>query len=376
MGVEVALALVVLVAATLFLRSFRESQGTDPGFRREGVLLTAYDLTGGRTDTAYTRAFASKLLERLRALPGVEAAAIASSVPLDIHGLPVRSFTIEGRARSDGQRDQALSNIVTPDYFRTMGIAVRAGSDFAHLDDASAPPQAIVNEEFVRRYLSGGEAIGRRLEADGRSFVIAGVVRNSLYDSFGEPAAPIIYYSYRDRPRAGGEIHLRTRDGAEKLIAPQVRQAVRALDPARPVYDVRTMAEHIERNLFLRRIPARLFVVLGPLLLALAAVGIYAVVAYAVAHRTREIGVRLALGASAGRVVRQILDESMRAIVAGALVGWVLMFAVDRHLIRGAVDLVAFVGVPVLLLLVAAAACALPARRATKVDPVVALRHE
>ena len=378
MSIQVALALVVLVAATLFLRSFRESQGTDPGFRREGVLLTAYDLTGGslRTDTAFTRTFASQLLERLRALPGVEAAAIAQSVPLDIHGLPLRSFALEGRARSDGQLDQALSNIVTPDYFRTMGIGLVAGNDFARLDDAAAPPQAIVNDAFVRTYLPGVQPIGRRLESRGRTFVIAGVVRNSLYESFGEPATPIIYYSNRDRPSVGGEIHLRTRDGAEKLIAPQVRQAVRELDPSLPVYDVRTMAEHIERNLFLRRIPARLFVVLGPLLLALAAVGIYAVVAYAVAHRTREIGVRLALGASAARVVRQILDESMRAILAGALVGWMLAFAVDRHLIRGAIDLVAFVAVPALLLLVAALACALPARRATKVDPVVALRHE
>lgn len=378
MGVEVALALVVLIAATLFLRSFRESQGTDPGFRREGVLLTAYDLTGGgrRTDTAFTRSFASQLLERLRAIPGVESAAIASSVPLDIHGLPLRSFTLEGRARSDGQLDQALSNIVTPDYFRTMGIALLAGRDFAHLDDATAPSQVIVNETFVQRYLPGVEPLGRRLEARGRTYVITGVVRNSLYEAFGESPKAIIYYSYRERPGVGGEIHVRTRDGAEKLIAPQVRQAVRALDPSLPVYDVRTMAEHIERNLFLRRIPARLFVVLGPLLLALAAVGIYAVVAYAVAHRTREIGVRLALGASGGRVVRQILDESMRAIVAGALVGWVLAFAVDRHLIRGEIDLAAFIGVPALLLFVAALACALPARRATKVDPVVALRHE
>jgi predicted permease len=378
MGVEVALALMVLVAATMFLRSFRQSQDTDPGFRREGMLLAAYDLTGGgrRTDTAFTRSFASRLLEHLRAIPGVESAAIATSVPLDIHGLPVRSFVLEGRARSDGQLDQALRNVVTPDYFRTMRIGFRSGSDFAHLDDATAPAQVIVNAAFVDRFLPGVEALGRRLEAGDRTYTIIGVVRNSTYESFGETAKPIIYYSYRDRPSSAGEIHLRTRDGGEMLVAPRVRQAVRALDASLPVFDVRSMSDHIERNLFLRRIPARLFVVLGPLLLALAAVGIYAVVAYAVAHRTREIGVRIALGASAGRVVRQILDESMRAIIAGALVGWVLAFAVDRHLIRGEIDLAAFVGVPALLLAVAAIACALPARRATKVDPVIALRHE
>jgi hypothetical protein len=234
----------------------------------------------------------------------------------------------------------------------------------------------IVNEEFVRQYVSGAEPIGRRVLARGRAYVITGVVANSLYESFGESSRPIIYYSYRDRPGGGGEIHVRTRDGAEMLVAPQVRGVVRELDAALPVYDVRTMSEHIERNLFLRRIPARIFAVLGPLLLVLAAIGIYAVVAYAVAHRTREIGVRMALGATAVRIVGQILRESMRIIFAGALVGWMIALAIDRHLIRGAIDVAVFVGVPALLLAVAALACWIPARRATKVDPVVALRHE
>src|SRR5262249_50058405 len=135
MGAEVALALVVLIAAALFLRSFRETREADPGFRREGVLLAAYDLSGRNLDTSITRAFASRLLTRLRALPGVEAAAIATSVPLDIHGLPQRPFTVEGRARSDAAPDQALFNTVTPDYFKAMGIPMRAGADFANLDD-------------------------------------------------------------------------------------------------------------------------------------------------------------------------------------------------------------------------------------------------
>ena len=377
MGAQVALAVVVLVAAALFYRSFSETRGMDPGFRREGVLLAAYDLTGRNADSTAARLFAARLLDKARALPSVEAAAIASSVPLDIHGHPVRAFELEGRARSDAGRDLALSNTVTPDYFRTMGIPLRAGRTFVELTDADAPPQAVVNDEFVRQYVGSGEPLGRRLTTRGGTYTIVGVVKTSTYDSFGETPKPIIYLSYRDRPFGTGEIHLRTRVGSETLLAPQLQRVVRELDPTLPVYDVRTLVEHVDKNLFLRRIPARMFVVLGPLLLVLAAIGIYAVVAYTVSHRTAEIGVRIALGATAARVVRQIVRETLRVVGIGATVGWALAFLVAIHVMRGApINLVIFLGVPVLLMLVAAGASWLPARRASRVDPVVALRAE
>jgi predicted permease len=376
MGTEVALALVVLVVAVLFFRNFSQARDAEPGFQREGVLLAAYDLSGRNADNAYAREFASTLLDRLRALPGVEGAAVATSVPLDIHGMPSRAFALEGRARADAAQDRALTNTVSPGYFATMGIAVRAGRDFADLNDATAPPQAIVNEAFVAAYLPGAEAIGRRLTFRNSDFVIAGVVRDSRYDAYDEAPKPFIYLSYRDRPADRGEIHVRTRAGSEGTLAAEIRRVVRDLDASLPVYDVRTMNEHLDKNLFLRRIPARMFVVLGPLLLLLAAIGIYAVVAYTVAHRTTEIGVRLALGATARRVVAEIVSQSFRVIVIGAAAGWIVVLGLDRHIIPGRpIDLVAFVGVPVILLLVATLACWLPARRATRVDPVVALRQ-
>ena len=376
MGVEVALALAILLAAALFWRSFNDARDADPGFKREGVLLANYDYTGRNIGPAASRDFAARLLDRLHSVTGVDAAAIASAIPLDIHGLPLRSFAIEGRAVIPRTPDQALSNTVTPGYLRTMGIPLLAGSDFADLRDAALPAQVIVNEEFVRRFVGSGEAIGRRVENRGTSYVIAGVARNSTNESFGEAPTPVVYFSYRDRPSDRGEIHLRTRAGAESLLAPELERIVRELDPSLPLYDVRTLNEHVEKNLFLRRIPARMFVVLGPLLLILAAIGIYAVVAYAVSQRTTEIGVRLALGATSLRVVSQIVGESLRIVAAGAFVAWFVALFIAIHLVRGPIDAVTFVGVPLALLLVAAFASWLPAQRATSVDVMTALRQD
>ncbi|HSC26513.1 MAG TPA: ABC transporter permease [Vicinamibacterales bacterium] len=381
MAAQVALALMVLIVAGLFFRGFMETRNTDPGFRRGGVLLAAYNLQGRNASQEFARAFAGRLLDRLRALPAVDGAAIASSVPLDIHGLPSRIFTLEGRARDDGGSDQALANTVTPGYFSVMGIPFSAGRDFAGLDDTAAPPQAIVNEEFARRYVGGHDptttVLGRRLQARGGIFSIIGVVRNSLYNAFGEPPTPIIYLSYRDGAPPFGDVHLRTRSGSETALANDIRRAVQNIDPELPVFNVRTLTDHVETNLVFRRVPARMFAVLGPLLLVLAAIGIYAVVEYSVSQRTSEIGIRLALGATAPRVVAALVSETLALILVGAGAGWVLVFAVYRDF-AGTVsrDSSVFAAVPVLLLAVATLACWLPAKRAASLDPVVALRQE
>jgi predicted permease len=377
MGVEVGLAMVVLIAAALFLQSFRSARQTDPRFRPEGVLLAAYDLSGRNPDEASEREFAARLLERLRSLSDVEAAAIATNVPLDLHGIPTRSFTVQGRVRTEAGQDRAISNTVTPGYFKVMAIPLLEGNDFAEIRDRAAPAQAIVNEEFVGRYLNGADAIGRRIQTRAGTFTIIGVAGNSVYDAFGEPTQPAVYLSYRDRPATQGEIHLRTRSGNEAALTSEARAVLRDLDPMLPLYDVRTFSQHIDRNLYLRRIPARMFVVLGPLLLGLAAIGIYAVVSYAVARRTREIGVRLTFGATSGRVVLQIIRENLGVIAWGAAVGWLLAFVISVHAIaKGEVNLPVFIGVPAILLSVATLACWIPARRASRIDPMVALRHE
>jgi putative ABC transport system permease protein len=377
MGIQAALALGVLVAAAVFFRAFMETRDTDPGFRREGVLLAPYDFSGRGATETMTRTFAINVLERLRAQPAVGAAAIGLSVPLDIHGLPSRFFTLEGRGRPDADPDQALVNTVTPGYFRVMDIPIVAGRDFVELTNASTAPEAIVNEEFVRRYVGRAEPLGRRIEVRGRTYAITGVVRNTLYNAFGEPATPAIYFSYRDLPSVRGEIHVRARGGSEVGLAQDVRRAVRDLDPELPVFNVRTMTEHVDSNLIFRRVPARMFAVLGPLLLMLTSIGIYAVVSYTVSLRTTEIGVRLALGATTQGVIAQFVGQSLAVVAAGALIGWAIAFFVAIDLAGSrAIEPSVFLGVPALLLSVAAAASWLPVRRAVAVDPMQALRQE
>jgi hypothetical protein len=290
--------------------------------------------------------------------------------------MPKRFFVLEGRPRTDETQDQALANAVTPGYFTVMGLPLLAGRDLADLRDAASPPQVVVNQAFVHQFLDGTDPLGRRVEVRGRKYVIAGVVRDSLYNAFGEPPTPILYFSLRDRPAASAEIHVRTRAGAETTIAADLRGVVRELDPELPLYDIRSLSEHIEANLLFRRIPARMFMVLAPLLLLLAAIGIYAVVAYAVTLRTTEIGVRLALGASTRRVVAQFVGEHLLVIGIGALAGWLLAFAVVLDVLNAPIDPAVFAGVPLILLAVGTAASWWPAMRVTRVDPMRALKTE
>ncbi len=378
MAVQCGLALLVLVVAGLFFQSFVESRETNPGFRIEGLMLATYDLGPLSPTDQYTRQFAAELLDRLQRIQSVESAALANAMPLDIHGLPMRGFTLEGRAQTTAQQEMALSNIVSPGYFKTMGIEIVAGQDFADLNDTVQPPQAIVNEEFARRYILPADPIGRRMRSGDIDYTIAGVARNSTYDAFGEPATPAFFMSWRDRPRWLGEVHLRVQPGSEMLLASEIQRTVREINPSLPVYNVRTMAEHVERNLFLRKIPARMFVVIAPLLLALVAIGIYAVVSYSVAQRATEIGVRMALGATSDRVRWQIVKEGLLVAGSGLVLAWVIAAMVKMHLFtRGGIGAWTMLMIaPVVLLAVAAVSCWLPARRATRVDPLVALRSE
>ena len=377
MALQSGLALLVLIVAGLFFQSFVETRDTNPGFRVDGLLIGTYDLGPLTPSDDYARQFAVQLFDKLQRVPSIESVALANAMPLDIHGLPMRGFRLEGRAETTEQQELALSNIVSPGYFRTMGIPIVAGGDFAPMTDPAAPRQVIVNEEFVRRYIAPADPLGRRLTSGDSTYAIVGVAKNSTYDAFGEPPTPAFFFSWRDRPRWLGEVHVRAGAGAETLLASELQRAVREIDASLPLYNVRTMAEHIDRNLFLRKIPARMFVIIAPLLLALVAIGIYAVVSYSVSQRTTEIGVRMAMGATGDRVVRQIVKEGLLVTSAGLILAWVVAGMVQMHLFSGGPgSWVVMIAAPAVLFGVAILSCWLPARRATTVDPVVALRAE
>lgn len=373
---EAALAVSVLMAAGLFLDSFRQTLDTDPGFEPAGMLLASYDVSG--SDFGQTLApesgrnllgsFTARLLEGLKSLPEVEAVGIAAFVPLDIHGLPMTRVRVEGYAPADPDGDLALTNVVTPGYFEAMGIPLVDGRDFSPLEDTTSPLEVIVNEEFARRFLSSNPAPGQIVVSGEERLRVVGVSGDSVYRSFSEPVMPFVYYSYRDRMRRAGQIHVRTRPGTESLLAPRVEQVVRGLDPTLPLFDVRTMIEHVETNQFLRRIPAQMFVVLGPLLLLLAAIGIYSVVAYSVSGRRSDIAVRLALGAKPDSLTRGIVAECFSAVGVGMAVGWMVVVVIYDHLSGGTYEPAVFVGVPATMAAVSIAAAWIPARKAMRVE--------
>jgi predicted permease len=375
-GVQVALASLVLATAALFVGRFQEARGTDPGFKAAGVLLAAYDLAGRVTTTDQNRDFASRALAAARSTPGVASAALATSVPLDIHGLPSRSFTIEGRARPDAAEDRALSIVVSDGYLQTMGVRLLEGRDVSRVDGATDVNEAIVNEAFVQKYLPGQSVIGRRLQSRGTTYVIVGVAATTVSEAFGEPPTPLVLYSFAARPGSMAEIHVRSAPGMEMAVSSSLLRAFQRMDATVPLYNIRTLEQHITTNLVLRRVPAQMFLVLGPLLLFLAASGVYAVVDYGVSQRTSEIGVRLALGARPWQVVRIIVAETMSIAAVSVVGATAIVTLIDLHLVRGGTrDLPALVVTPLLLLTVAAIASYLPARRASLVSPTVAMRE-
>jgi predicted permease len=375
-SLQIALAVFVLVAGGLALESFLETRTAPTGFRTEGLLLASYDLTGpGKPQDP--RDFADRAVRQIRTDAAVEGAAIAASVPLDIHGLPTRPFSVEGYAGAADGGDQALTNTVTPGYFAVMDIPFVEGADFVPLEDRSARPQAIVNDAFVRAYLPELDPIGRNVTSRGRIYRICGVVRTSLSDSFGERPLPVIYLSYRDAPSRYGEIHVRTREGSDTAAAAGLRRAIRQVDPGLPIFDVRTMTEHIESNLLFRRIPARLFAVIAPILAGLVAIGIYALVAYTASRRRQEILIRLAVGAPPHRVVRDLVADTLRVAAAGAIAGVVAAAIV----LAGGADLsraqaAVFAIVPIAIAVLASVAAIVPAVRALANPSWEALREE
>jgi predicted permease len=383
---EIALSLILLIGATLLFQSLRRLLQVSPGFDSDNVLATDISVSDKKYPEASQRSdFYRRALDQISALPGVEAAGVVYPLPMsgsfmsftfDIAGLP---------PFQPGQQPVSDRRVISPNYFRAMNIPLRKGRFFGPQDHANAPPVVIVNETFARTYFPGEEAIGKGIiPGEGgkpTTRQIVGVVGDVRHAGLDVELSPEYYVNYEQDDVDNLTLVTRTTSQNPTSIAAAVRGVIRGMDKDQPVYNVRPMSQLVDSSVAQRRF--NLFLLGGFALLALllASIGIYGVMSYSVTQRTREIGVRIALGARTYDVIKMVLAQGVVLTVLGLAIGIVGAFALTRFLVTllygvKPTDLTTFVMVSMALVVVAIAACLIPARRATKVDPLVALRYE
>jgi len=379
---QVSLSLILLVGAGLFLRSLRNATAIDPGFGIGSGLLVTIDPSLTGYDDARAEAFQQRLVERARTMPGVEAAGLASTVPLTI-GAGRRSVAVEGYTPRQGEDMEFHDTKVGPGYFETMRVPLVEGRGFSEVDRAGAPEVIVVNEAFARRFWPGEEALGKRVSvsgAEGPFAEVIGVARDGKYVTLGEDPTPFFFMPLLQHPEARVTLVARTA-GDPRRVAVALRAEIHALDPDLAIESIETVEQHLGLSLLPARIAGAVLGAFGLFGLLLASLGVYGVLAYAVSQRTREIGVRVALGAGGWDIVSLVLGEGMRLVAVGIGAGLVAALAVAR-LIRGflyglsPLDPLTFAGVACLFGAIAAIASYLPARRAARLNPVDALRAE
>jgi predicted permease len=379
---QVTLSVVLLVCAGLFIRSLRNAHTIDPGFRVERALTATVDLGLLRYREAEGDNFYRELLSRVESQPGVERASLVRYAQLG-SSFAQGQVVAEGKAAGGEDGMSTGFNVVGPRYFETMGTRLVRGRDFTEADREGAPPVAVVNETLASLLWPGEDPLGKRLSFEGPEgpfLEVVGVARDGKYRSLGDRPRPYLYRPLFQSYQPRMTLVVRT-SGEPTALAGAVRAQLHALDPNLPVAEARTLEEQFDLSLLPARVAAYTLGGFGLLALALAAIGVYGVVSYSVAQRTREIGVRVALGAGARDVLRLVLGEGLSVVGLGLALGLALAFAAARLFAGflygvGAADPLTFVFVPALLGAIALAAGYLPARRATKVDPMVALRHE
>ncbi len=386
-GAEVALALVLLVGASLLIRSFVNLVGIDPGFSARQVLTMRLDLPEVRyVKNAPRIAFYQELLDRLEALPGVASAATIDPMPL-AGGWTAEEFAIEGRPVPDPVATPGTNyRLASPGYFETMGIPLLAGRTLTEADREGTLPVAVINKTLAERFFPPGDAIGQRLTfavpptEDSVWFTIVGIVGDVRWAELDTEAGPETYVATLQQPDLFANLVIRA-EGDPLALAASVRSAVQAVDPELPVYSPRTVDELIAASLGQPRFAMALLALFAAVALTLATLGVYGVVSYSVSQRFREVGIRMALGASGSEVLRMVVGQGMIPVVAGVAGGVVGALGLTRFLTSqiygvSTTDPLIFTGVTLVLLLVALVASFLPARRATRVEPMLVLRHD
>ncbi len=378
---QAGICMVLLICSGLFLRSLYSAHNIETGFAHRNVLLVPFDPSLNRYSPVETRRIVETIVDRTRAIPGVESVSLTNSVPLSLEGTR-NSFVPEDKV-SDKRESGLSADIyaVAPRFFETMGIRIIEGEDFR--PDVPAEDIAVVNQTLADEAFPKRNPVGRRILYLGRRARIVGLVATAKSRSIGEDPRPCLYFpiarDFRGNDSLTGiTLALRT-SGDPAGYATPVRQAIRDIDPTLAIFDVRTMDTHLSRALFLPRAAAFLFGFAGFMGLLISTVGIYGVISFAVARQTREIGIRIALGARRGQVLGMVLRQGLTLTVIGAAIGLGLALALSRmaaSLLYGVspTDTMTFLGVPALLIIVALTACLAPARRAATLDPTRSLR--
>ncbi len=377
---QVSLSLVLLVAAGLFLRSLQKAQGFYPGFNPRNVLLMGVDLFPSGYSPEQGQRFFRQLVEQLESLPGVRSATLSRRVPLGFGGYSTTSIRVEGFQPAKDEEVWTYSNTIGPNYFRTMEIPLLRGRDFTQRDNENGSQVAIVNDSFASRFWKGGDPIGKRVEYGTGWVTVVGVARDSRYRRLVEPPSPMLFRPVLQSYQPSSYIHVRS--GTDpRALAPAVQGVVRSLDPNLPVFNIQTLEAHISASSFQQRLAGSLLGVFGMLALTLAAVGLYGVISYAVGQRTREIGIRVALGAQEGDILRLVVRLGVGLAMFGVGIGLAAAVALSR-LLTGllfgitSTDPITYFVVAAMLVSVALLASYIPALRATRIDPMAALRYE
>jgi len=379
---QVALSCVLLICGGLFLRSMQFASSVDPGFYRTGITMFGVNLDLQGYDQARGLVFERTLISRLRSIPGVDAAAVAFPLPLDAYQNPISVYPEGYVPRSAQESNLTGRSTVSPGYFETMGTQIVAGRAIDDRDTASSTPVAVVNETMARRYWQSSDgAIGRRFSTKpgGPEYQVIGVAKNGKYFTFGEPATPYVFTALTQFHEGQVTVLVRSKANADTLV-PLLRAQVSALDPALPMFGVRNMPQFLNRTVSTYQAGASLVGTFAITALLLAAVGIYGVLHFIVARRTREIGIRMALGARYAQVLQMVLSRSLLFVTAGILIGVGLTLSLSRltgSILAGVsgTDPLTICAVLLVFCLIVIIASAVPARRAARVDPIQALRQ-
>ena len=383
---EVALALVLLVSAGLMIRSFISLSRVGTGFNPDNVLTMKLSLpTSNYPESHQQKTFFRQVIERLKALPGVQSVGAVSALPLS-GAEEASGFMVEGRAPSDADNmPMADRRRASPDYFTAMGIPLVNGRYFTDADDQSSAPVAIISESFARRFFFDEDPVGKRIKNGGPAstrpwLTIVGVVKDVKHLALDAEPRPQMYMPYLQNTWTTMTMVMRSQSDPASLAA-AARSVVREVDKQQPVTDVKSMRQYFSASISERRFNMFLLAVFAVLALILAAVGVYGVMSYSITQRTQEIGIRMALGARQADVLKLVVKQGMIPALAGVAAGLVAAFSLTRlmaSLLYGvsATDPATFALVPLMLVAVALASCLAPARRATKIDPMIALRYE